>query len=87
MGYTTPFLSVFADAVEAGDFYVTLPMNANESISSVGNLYAKYDILGKLAVLRAPDVAETLSTPTVAQDMMSIVRAFGQDKLQYWGVS
>ena len=78
---------MFEDPVEAGDFYVTLPMNANESIASVGSLYAKNDIMGKLAVLRAQDVAETLTTPTVAQDMMSIIGAFGQDKLQYWGVS
>lgn len=87
VGDTTPFLSVFADEAQAADFYATVPMDANESISSVGNIHAKYDILGRLGVSRAQVVAETLSTPTVAQDMLSIVKAFGQEKLQYWGVS
>ena len=32
-------------------------------------------------------VAERMSTPLVARDMLSIVEALGQDKLQYWGIS
>lgn len=32
-------------------------------------------------------VAESVSTPAVATDMLNIVKAFGQDKLNYYGVS
>ena len=62
-------------------------MNVNESISSLGVIHAKYDIFNGLAVDRAKKVAESLSTPAVARDMMTIVTAFGQEKLKYWGVS
>ena len=44
-------------------------------------------ILGPLAELRAKEVAESMSTPTVATDMLSITRAFGFDKVNYWGIS
>lgn len=44
-------------------------------------------VLGKLAEARAGKYAAHLSTATVATDMMSIVNATGNDKLQYWGLS
>ena len=46
-----------------------------------------YDILGRLAENDARAVAETVSTPDVALDMLSIVQAFGRENLMYWGVS
>jgi pimeloyl-ACP methyl ester carboxylesterase len=33
------------------------------------------------------DVALFLSTPFVARDMLEILDAIGEDKLQYWGIS
>ena len=87
VGETTPPLTVFSDEAQAAEFYAHTPLNANESISSVGRIHAMYDILGRLGENDAKAVAESISTPNVARDMLSIVHAFGQEKLQYWGVS
>lgn len=87
VGETTPFLSIFKDPAEALQWYATYPPDLNESISSFGRAFAQTQILGKLAVDRAEKVAEAVTTPTVAGDMLSITKAFGFDKLNFWGVS
>ena len=87
VGETTPALSIFENSVEAGAFFSSIPFNANESISSMGTLLAHSQILGKLAEDRAKTVAESVSTPSVARDMVAMMDAFGQEKLQYWGFS
>ena len=84
---TTPALAVFKDAAEAAQLFSTYSVNANESISAVGRNFALADILNNLANARAKGIAESVGTPAVARDMLSIVKAFGQDKLQYWGIS
>ena len=43
--------------------------------------------LGDLAAERMQGVAEHVSTPVVARDMLNIVEALGHEKLQYWGFS
>ncbi|EKM51106.1 uncharacterized protein PHACADRAFT_32147 [Phanerochaete carnosa HHB-10118-sp] len=72
---------------EALEFYAPYPQNVNESVSSFGRAYAQSQILGKLAMDRAQLVAESVSTPAVALDMFSIMKALGQDKLNYYGIS
>ena len=59
----------------------------NESISAFGRSLSQSQILAKLAVDRVQLVAESVGTPAVATDMLNIVKAFGQDKLNYYGVS
>ncbi|GJE95991.1 alpha/beta hydrolase [Phanerochaete sordida] len=87
VGDTTPYLSVFASAVEAIEFFSSYPYNADAGVSSVGQIYAQSQILGELATLRAQTVAESVSTPAVATDMLQIARAFGYEEVNYWGVS
>ncbi|EJC97829.1 uncharacterized protein FOMMEDRAFT_149336 [Fomitiporia mediterranea MF3/22] len=87
VGFTTPPLSVFADSVEAGAFYTQRVLDVNATASSLGRSFVQTTLLGKLVEERAKDVAKMVSTPTVAQDMLSIMNATGQDKLQYWGFS
>ena len=80
-------MALFQDPAEALEFYADYPRNNNESISSFGRAYAKWQILGRLAADRIQKVAESVSTAAVATDMLNIARAFGQDKLNYYGVS
>ena len=40
-----------------------------------------------VAVDRAQNISEAVTTPTVANDMFSIMKAFGANKLNYWGIS
>ena len=78
---------MFNDPAEALAFYSTYPLNLNESASSLGRVYAQAEILGKLAEDRIRTVAESVSTPAVATDMLHIARAFGSEKVNYWGIS
>ena len=87
IGSSTPTLALFDSPVEAIEFFSTYPTNVNESISSFGRAYAQSQIVAKLAKTRIPTLAESVSTPAVATDMLRIVQAFGQDKLNYWGIS
>ncbi|KAL5524558.1 hypothetical protein ACEPAF_9698 [Sanghuangporus sanghuang] len=87
VGSTTPHLSIFNDQVEAGKFFLEFPETLNSSSSSLGEAFARANIAGNIVADRARFVAERVSTPLVARDMLSIVKAFGQDKLQYWGFS
>ena len=87
VGETTPAFAPFKDAAEAAQLFSTYSVNANESISAIGRNFALMEILDRLVNARAKEDAESVGTPAVARDMLSIVNAFGQDKLQYWGVS
>ena len=78
---------MFKDATEAAQLFATYADNANESVAAIGRNFALIEILSQLATNRVETVAESVGTPTVARDMLSIVEAFGGDKLQYWGFS
>lgn len=86
-GSSAPLLALFRDPVEALDFYSTYPVSANESANSFARAFAQGQILGKLAQDRIQKVAESVGTPAVATDMLNIVKAFGRDRLNYWGIS
>ena len=87
VGATTPPISIFRDAIESAEFFTVAVSNLNESTPSLGKLRAQVQILGDLAEERDKSVVETVSTPAVVRDMLSIVQAFGREKLQYWGFS
>ena len=78
---------MFETAAEAAQLFSTYVSNANDSISSIGRDFALIEILNMLATDRVKTIAESVGTPAVARDMLSIVKAFGEDKLQYWGFS
>jgi hypothetical protein len=60
----------------------------NESSSSLGMYLSTAQIIGNIAAAtRSRNYAQFLSTPVVARDMLSIMKAHGQDKLMYWGFS
>ena len=66
----------------------TQPANSmNTSSESLGRLSGLAQIVSNLSVSRAKLYMEHVSTPEIAMDMMNIVKAYGMDKLQYWGFS
>ena len=87
IGSTTPSSAFFESPVEALDLLATYPVSLNESASSLGRAYALGEIMGELAEQRNSVALESVSTPAVAMDMLAISRAFGFEKLNYWGVS
>lgn len=44
-------------------------------------------LIGDISKARSEKVAAHVSTPAVARDMLTIVKAHGREKIQYWGFS
>ena len=64
-------------------------LSLNTTVSSLGNAFARSKVVGSL-LRKKPDIlnaAAYVTTPLVARDMLSIVKAHGREKLQYWGFS
>ena len=78
---------VFQPGAEENFQLYLVSKTANETKGSLGGLFAASQTVGKVAEARVPDIAPFVSTPAVARDMLSIVKASGSDKLQYWGFS
>jgi len=87
VGLTTPSFYAFSDKNEAGLFYIDYPLVFNTSTDALGKAYAYSNILGTRLEESSRNVTEHVSTPVVARDMLSISKAMGHDKLQYWGFS
>ena len=59
----------------------------NHSASAFGAAYGNALVYGDLIKTRSERVLQYVGTPSVARDMLRIVEAHGEDKLQYWGFS
>lgn len=62
-------------------------LDAYASENALGRQFGLAQVIGQLAEEKARHVAEHVSTAVVARDMLSIVKAHGLEKLQYWGFS
>lgn len=86
VGFTTPSLGVFQTRQEAG-LSLMYEKGLNQTASSLGAFLSNAKVVGDIAASRSRKYAEHVSTPVVARDILSIVKAHGLDKLQYWGFS
>lgn len=84
---STPKASYFNDVQRAAFTPLSGLSITNQTDEGVGRTWAGAQILGKLAGERGKGFLEHLTTPNTARDMRSILKAYGQDKLQYWGIS
>ena len=87
VGQTTPNLNVFRSQFQALAFLQESGEALNATPSSLGRVFALEQIVGNLALQHAQTETEHMSTPDVATDMLTIVKAMGRDKLQYVGFS
>ena len=78
-------MNIFRTPQEAGLF--KLRQSLNSTSGALGDYLALSSIFGDMALARSKKYAERVSTPTVARDMLSIVRAHGMERIQYWGFS
>ncbi|KZT36575.1 hypothetical protein SISSUDRAFT_1049722 [Sistotremastrum suecicum HHB10207 ss-3] len=87
IGATTPPVNAFPTPAERATFNLREGPLVNETADALAVLYAGSDVLGQLVELRSKESAEHVSTAVVARDMLSITRAYGREKLLYWGFS
>ncbi|PPQ95837.1 hypothetical protein CVT26_015967 [Gymnopilus dilepis] len=59
----------------------------NNSDSGVARTWARAQVIGKLAAESDGGYLRHINTENTARDMLHIVKAHGQSKLQYWGMS
>jgi pimeloyl-ACP methyl ester carboxylesterase len=87
VGATTPKISLFSTQSERAAWDLQEGSAINSTSDALSRMYARAQIWGKLAQDKASDTGQYVSTAVVARDMLSIVRANGREKLQYWGFS
>jgi hypothetical protein len=67
--------------------YAPGSVDLNSSSDALGVAFAKAQVTNKLAEERASDVIPFMTTDYTARDMLTIVEAYGREKLTYWGIS
>ncbi|KAG8810837.1 hypothetical protein FRC17_002742, partial [Serendipita sp. 399] len=89
VGQTTPVVDVFPLPLERESFalrYLEAPF-INQTSTALSQVMARATLVNQLIEERANVAAQYLNTAVVSTDMLSIVKAHGLDKLQYWGFS
>lgn len=91
VGYSTPKIQIFNSTTEQA-YYNLGPdlFSLEQDSTSQRTLSArvkKIEQLGKLAKERSEGVVEHVTTDNVARDLLSIARAFGEEKVRYYGTS
>ncbi|CAA7262051.1 unnamed protein product [Cyclocybe aegerita] len=86
-GRSLPRVSFFKTDVERalwGRMGIRVVNNSDEGIART---WARATLLGQLAAEQDDGSLRHINTDQTAQDMLRIVEAYGQKKLQYWGFS
>ncbi|KZS91699.1 alpha/beta-hydrolase [Sistotremastrum niveocremeum HHB9708] len=87
IGATTPAVNAFPLPAERATWNLRAGPLVNETADALAVAYANTKILGQLVEQRTKHAAQHVSTAIVARDMLSITRAYGREKLLYWGFS
>lgn len=89
VGRTAPQVQYFPDEAEGAAFRMRLQDDpvVNTSADAFSRLHARWSTLSEIAAVRTNHSSPYVTTALVARDMLSILRAFGREKLQYWGFS
>ncbi|GJE96256.1 alpha/beta hydrolase [Phanerochaete sordida] len=89
VGRTTPQVVFFPDEAEAAAWRIRVEGDPglNTSADALPRLWARAQVQSAIAGRASSHASPYVGTALVARDMLSIVRAHGTDKLQYWGVS
>jgi pimeloyl-ACP methyl ester carboxylesterase len=89
VGRTIPKILAFTSESEEKAFLLQHEADPalNVTTDSFARAYARVSLLASLVREHSGDTASYVGTAFVARDMLSIVRAHGREKLQYWGLS
>ncbi|KAK1235215.1 hypothetical protein PQX77_001570 [Marasmius sp. AFHP31] len=84
---STPRIEFYGSQAERAFSFPGSAAELNQSTVSVESWWADSQVMGTLAYERGKDYLGHINTANSAMDMLSIVEAHGQEKLQYWGFS
>ncbi|KAJ3514621.1 hypothetical protein NMY22_g14669 [Coprinellus aureogranulatus] len=90
IGRSTPRATFFDSDVERVLVAVSagpLPVVKNGSVSGIETSWALAQLVGSLAEEHDDGYLKHINTENTATDMLTITRAHGKDKIQYWGFS
>lgn len=80
-------VSFFETDVERALLKYNPGLETDFGYDSVAHNWATAAIVGKLALARDSGTLRYINTEQTARDMLTIVEAYGYEKLQYWGFS
>ncbi|PVG01812.1 alpha/beta-hydrolase [Serendipita vermifera] len=89
VGFTTPVIDIFETPLDRAAWQIRMleaPF-VNESSSALGQFAGRAKLINTLIEEKAANATQHATTPVVATDMLRIITALGQDKLQFWGFS
>ncbi|KAL0580846.1 hypothetical protein V5O48_001138 [Marasmius crinis-equi] len=84
---STPRVSFYESRVERELWARENNHEMNMSSETVGSIWARNRVTGRLAGQRDDNVLAHINTDHTARDMLTITEAHGKKKLQYWGFS
>ncbi|PVF98198.1 alpha/beta-hydrolase [Serendipita vermifera] len=89
VGRTTPAVNIFTHPLEreAWDLRNQDAPLVNQTTFALAEIVAKFRLINAIVAEKVPVAAQHVNTAVVCTDMLSIVKAHGMDKLQYWGFS
>ncbi|KAF4574326.1 hypothetical protein EYR40_005954 [Pleurotus pulmonarius] len=89
VGFSTPRASFFPTEAQRQLFRSPFFDDIRATSDGIGRMWARAQITGALATQQdqKDHLFEHLNTENTARDMLRMVEAHGQEKLQYWGLS
>lgn len=86
---TTPRVTIFEDEAEAAAWGLHLENDPalNTTADALARMWGRFHVQNTIAARTTLGSSPYVSTALVARDMLSITRAHGRNKLQYWGFS
>lgn len=87
VAHSTPSVSWFESEIEARLWESAAGKSVVETYDDMAHVWARSQVVGKVAEERNLAAIYHIRTENVARDMLKITEAHGYDKLQYWGFS
>ena len=89
VGRTVPQVIPYRTQAEATSWALQLDEDPlpNTTSYAIARRYARAQVTNSIAAVTTKDISPYVSTAQVARDMLSIVEAYGEEKLRYWGIS
>ncbi|KAK7468238.1 hypothetical protein VKT23_002747 [Stygiomarasmius scandens] len=87
IAFSTPRVAVIQTAEERANWLAHSFSDLNSSSEALPETWAKFQAFGQAAQARDNGILDFVTTGNVARDMLGMIEAMGQEKIQYYGLS